>query len=127
MTATVRTLARSDAVVLEVAKGPTYADIARNLDVSERTVRRLAAADDFADRVAEARKRIYHHASEALAAATTDAVGVLRVLMTGAESEPVRVRAALGVLSEAMRWRDSIDVEARLRELEARLGIGDQP
>lgn len=123
MTATVRSLARFDVIVLEVAKGRTYADIARDLDVSERTVRRLASADGFADRVAEARQRIYNHAAEALAAATTDAVDVLRRLMTGAESEPVRVRAALGVLSEAMRWRDSIDVEARLRELETRLGI----
>ncbi|GAA4286194.1 helix-turn-helix domain-containing protein [Georgenia daeguensis] len=127
MAANDRAEARSQAVALGVARGHTYAEIARDSGLSERTVRRYANAPGFTAAVAEARAGIYRDAADRLATAATEAVTVLRQLMTGAASEPVRARAALGLLGEALRYREAVDVEHRLAALETHLGIGGDP
>lgn len=86
--------------------------------VSERTVRRWVAADDFSTVYRERARALAAQASSALLASTSRAVEALtEALSTG--SPATRVRAATALLTVAAKVLDD-DVEQRLTELERR-------
>lgn len=88
--------------------------------VSEATIFRWLAESVFAAAYREARSRLLESTLTALQAASTEAVKVLQEVMGNYEAMPAaRVSAARAVLDFALKGREQIEIEERLRALEA--------
>lgn len=98
----------------------TVAEAAETAGVSSRTLERwLAESDEFVAEYRAARRRVVEGAVSRLQDATTEAVDCLkRSLSCGTPS--TEVRAALGILDQAIKAVEVYDLESRLAVLEAR-------
>lgn len=105
-------------LIAALASGATVAAAAKQAGVAERTVYRRLEDADFRRQVHEARGEILARTVGTLAEATTRAVSTLCELLE-AEAEPVRLGAARAILAEVVRLREHVDLDARLREIEA--------
>lgn len=108
-----------------LAAGGTAAEAAKAAQVTERTIRNWRADEpQFADAVDDYRGQMLAEASGVLAAHTAAAAQRLADIATDGEI-PLRhqLRAALGVLDYAARYRESQALEARLRALEIAAGL----
>lgn len=76
-----------------LATGATYEEAAQAAGLSERTVRRRMADDDFRARLWEARSIYLNRALGRLAERSVDAVETLAALLRS-ESEQIRLKAA---------------------------------
>jgi len=112
--------ARLDAMVEGLAGGMSYADVAREQNVSSKTVQRAMADTEVARRVSARRREMTSEVSGRLAQACADAV---TALVAGLEEDRAvdRLRAAQLILSQATKFRTMEELEARVLELEARL------
>ena len=103
--------------VAAVLTAATLEDAARQAGVCLTTLKKWIALAEFRDALRQARTAIYEGAVSRLQGATNAAVDTLhRNLDCG--NAAVETRAALGVLEQAFRVRELLEVEERLTALE---------
>ena len=106
-------------LIAGLAAGKAVKDAATEAGVSERTVFRRLEEAEFLNRVAELRGRMVESASGRLANAAGAACDRLKGLLEAA-SESVQLGAARTILEQAVRLRELLDLESRLKILEER-------
>jgi hypothetical protein len=112
-------------LIAELAAGRTVAEAATAAGVSERTVYRRLSDEGFALRVRQARSQFLDNALGVLSATSTAAAGVLKELLTHADAN-VKHRAAAEILKTAVKFREVLEVEERLRAIEQKLAAADK-
>jgi hypothetical protein len=108
-----------DALALALASGASIVDAATTAGMSERTAYRRLAKPAFRRRVAEVRAEMVARALGKRADGMSDAASTLRKLLK-AKSESVRLSACRALLELGVKLRESVELEARLSELEAK-------
>ena len=106
-----------EALIAALAAGKTVCEAARAGGVSEATVYRRLADAGFQSRLSEARASMLSRAVGQLAELTAAATKTLRASLE-AESEGVRLRAAVAIFEQVVKLRASEDLERRLAALE---------
>jgi hypothetical protein len=118
-------------LVVELAAGASLSEAAHAAGLSERTARRRVSEPAFQARLADARDEVVGQTLATLVIDTTLAAQTLVELMSKTAPAPLRLRAALGLLDQAARYRDRADLEDRLAAVEALLeqdsGHADPP
>ncbi len=109
-----------DLAALALARGENFTDAAKCSGWSVRTIERRMADSDFQAEVRRIRSRLVDAACGKLADGATAAVETLRSLLT-AESESVRLLAARSILEICCKFREVVELESRLAELEGYL------
>lgn len=104
----------------ELAAGASLKDAAKAARVSERTARRRIADPDFQKQVTALRSQAITQAAARLSATCCEAVDTLRGLLA-ADQDNIRVRAALGILSQTVSVRTHVELAERLAAAESRL------
>jgi hypothetical protein len=107
-----------EALALALATGQTLRDAADATGIGERTATRRMADPAFRQRVAELRADMVQRSLGRMADGMSDAADKLRELLA-AESESVRLGAARTLLELGVKLRESVELEARLADLEA--------
>src|SRR5437763_8329362 len=107
-----------DTLALALASGQTIRDAAASAGVAERTATRRVAELAFRQRVAALRSDMLARAAGQMADGMTQAVTTLRQLLS-ARSESVRLAAARSILEIGPKLHESLDLDERLREVEA--------
>ncbi len=115
-----------EALALAVATGQTLRVAAQTAGIGERTASRRWADPVFRARVNELRSELVQRSLGRLADGMSEAADVLRGLLT-AVSESVRLGAARSLLELGVKLRESVELEERLRALEARIQEGSKP
>jgi len=110
-----------DSIALALASGATIAQAAEKAGCSPRTVYRRLEDLSFGKAVAELRSQMITQAAGQLAARMGEAVETLQTLLK-AESENVRLGASRSILEMAIRFREQLEIDERLRALEEYLG-----
>lgn len=105
-------------LIAALASGATQREAADRAGVSERTVRRRLSDPEFCAAVEHARREMVAQAVAHLSGTATEAARTLRALLR-ARSEHARLGAARAVLDYLRQHRESVEIEQRLRELEA--------
>src|SRR4051812_36093119 len=108
-----------DALALALAAGKTLRDAAAIAGVAERTATRRWADPVFRSHVAELRADMMARALGQIADGMTDAATTLRKLLK-AKSESVQLGACRALLEMGVKLRESVEMEARIAELERR-------
>ncbi len=108
-------------LALHLAAGATVAEAAAKCGVSLRTVARRQKEPAFRQLVVDTRSQLLERAAAQLVAAATEAVEVLRALLSAA-GETAKLGAARAILEHALRFRENSEFAARLAALEARVG-----
>jgi hypothetical protein len=117
---------RQESAALSLASGSTEAEAAALANCSARTLRVwLTSSPNFGRRIGQLRSEMTAQALGRLTAAMSRAADALDQLVTGAESETVRLGACRAVLELAIKIRESTELEERIRALEARHGNGN--
>ena len=112
---------RQRAAILALLQGPTIADAAKAVRVGETTLHRWLKEPAFREALKAARREVMEAALGRLQGAVTKAVDTLeRNLSCGNPS--TEVRAALGILDQAVKVSELMDLEERLAKLEAQYG-----
>jgi hypothetical protein len=107
-----------------LAAGGNNSDAATEAGVSRRTVARWMSDPTFAKSVSDARAEQVQALTGQLTSLADGAVLVLsEVLVEG--TNPERLRAAQMILDWGTRLRRDTELEARLLEVEGRLGLAD--
>jgi hypothetical protein len=109
-----------DVAVLAIAGGESVAAAARKAGVSERTLLRWRAKDDFRRDVAAARAEMFGRALGSMAEGASSGALTLRQLSLRAKSESVRLGAARALVEMGTRLWESVEFEERLAALERR-------
>src|SRR5260221_5101440 len=104
--------------------GPTFAEAAAKANMSERRAYRWLAKAEFRLRVARIQQAIARRASGRLSDGMAEAAAALRELLKDGDPA-VRLRAARALLDLGPRLRDSIELEARLVDLEQQRAAED--
>src|SRR5205823_14879035 len=96
--------------------------------VGERTAYRWLAKPEFRRQVAQLQQAIARQAAGKLSDGMAEAATALRGLLQSAD-EAVRLRAARALLDFGPRLRDSVELEARIVDLEQQRAAeeGEQP
>ena len=100
-----------------VASGEKYLDIARQLGVNERTIRRWVSDDGFANDVRVVQARVVRQAAVKLSDGMLAASRVLVSLLDHQDAR-VRLSAARAIFAISPELRDSQIVEERIAALE---------
>jgi hypothetical protein len=117
-----RLTARQQKALQALLLNPSIREAAKEGGCSEASLWRWLQEEDFAEAYRSARSRLFENTLTALQAASTDAVGVLREVMADEQAPaPSRVTAAKAVLDLALKAKDALEVEERLRVLESLL------
>jgi hypothetical protein len=103
--------------VAAVLTAPTLEDAARQAGVCLNTLKKWLALPEFRDALRQGRQAIYEGAVSRLQAASNEAVDTLRRNLA-CGNVAVETRAALGVLDQAFRVREQLELEERLAALE---------
>ncbi len=107
-------------LMAELAAGASLKDAAKAARVSERTARRRIADPAFQQQLSQMRSQAISKAAGRLGAACLEAVDTLRALLT-CDNYNVKVRAALGILVQAVNVRSHVEIAERLAAAESRL------
>ena len=108
---------RDERLIIALACGRNLVDASRECGYSQRTVNRRVADSAFQTRLKTARAEMFGRASGMLAGAAQKAVETLEILMD-AESESVRLGAARCVLELGSKFREVLEFEERIQQLE---------
>ncbi len=92
-------------------------DAARQAGISKNTLHRWLNQEEFQKAISEARRRLLDKALHRLSNICLKAVNTLGRLLT-AESEAVARAAANDILGHALKQREILDIEERLKVLE---------
>jgi hypothetical protein len=112
---------KQEQAVAALLSEPTVAAAASNAGVAERTLWRWLQVPEFHAEYRAARRRVVEGAIGQLQRATVEAVETLRRNLN-CGSPSTEVRAALGILDQAVRGVELLDIEELLSELETRAG-----
>jgi hypothetical protein len=110
-------------LLVALASGATIRKAAAIAGCSETTVMRRLEQEDFRRELARLRSRMVDRAVGKLAASLAAASATLRRLLKG-QSETVRLGAARAIHELHRGWRESLELERRLAELEAKVNQG---
>ncbi|MCX4525266.1 hypothetical protein OG982_06105 [Streptomyces sp. NBC_01551] len=103
-----------------LARGVPTEAVGRDIGVTGRTVRRWLDDPAFAEEVQDARRTALTETLRALEVTARSAVAYLAATIRDVNApEPVRVRAALGILAALPRIAEHVELEERLAILEA--------
>jgi transposase-like protein len=105
------------ALEMALASGASVADAARQGGMAVRTVYRWLAQPEFRHRIARLQQSITRRAAGRISDGMSEAADVLRELLK-CEDHDVRLRAARALFEFGARLRDSVELEARLVDLE---------
>ena len=95
---------------------------AKAAEISERTMWRYLAEDEFQKEYREARRKAVAHGLAGVQAACAEAVGTLRDVMGSPDSPPqAKVSAARCVLEMAIKVSELDDLAERIQKLEGRI------
>lgn len=108
-----------DAMVLALAAGRTIADAADLAGIAVKTVQRRLADPSIRRMISAARAEMVQRAMGSLSDTLAEAVCTLRKLLK-AKGDMVKLSAARALLEYSLRFRESIDLEERLTQIEAR-------
>ena len=111
------TAQQREAAALSLACGQTIKEAAAAAATTERSVYRWASEPEFQQRVEALRDGLVNQAAGALVGNVTEAVNVLKALLTSA-SEDIRMKAADKLLAHTVRVRELTELARRLEELE---------
>jgi hypothetical protein len=101
-------------------RAPSIAAAAREAQLSEKTLDRYLRDHEFLAALRAAQRRVFERSLGALEAALADAIATLRTALTADPAPPaVRIRSAVALLDLALRAHSTIDLEERVRRLEA--------
>ncbi len=109
---------RDDAFLLALARGKPINAAAAEAGLSVATAHRRLRDQTFVRRLTEARAELWSTTLGRLAAAATQAVDRLVMLVDEADSDSVRLAAAKAVFDIGSKLRSDIETDARLRALE---------
>jgi hypothetical protein len=110
---------KQEAAILALLQEPTLAAAARACGVGEATLARWLRLPPFQAEYRAARRQVVEHALSQLQQLSSEAAATLRRnLSCGLPS--VEVRAALGVLDQALRAVELLDLAERVAALEER-------
>ena len=107
-------------LALALASGESPTEAAALAGVSHRTVQRRLADPAFRQLVAKLQSELMSRALGCMAKNMARAAKRLESLLDK-DDPSIQLRAARAVLGMGMQLRDSVDVDARLREVEAEL------
>lgn len=110
-----------DALVLALACGATVEAAARQCGLSERTVYTRLKDVAFQKQVKLVRSDMVRRSAGLLSAAAGQAVQTLLELMRSPSPPTVRLGAAKAVLEIGLKVRELAELEAEVRELEAKV------
>jgi hypothetical protein len=113
---------RFEALAVLLAGGEDVKAAAPKVGLSERQAHRYTRRPDFRARVDAIRGELVERAMGELVASLTAATATLKKLAESAESEQVRLAASKSIIEGAARMRESVELERRVRELEAAAG-----
>ncbi|MFD6911767.1 helix-turn-helix domain-containing protein [Streptomyces goshikiensis] len=118
---------RKDRAAVLLARGLNAEQVARQVDVTGRTVRRWLEDPVYAEKVQEIRRTALGETLRALETISRNAVSVLgQILVNDSASPMIRVRAALGVLTLLPRIAEHVELEERVALLEAATSCRDE-
>lgn len=116
-----------EGAALALARGEPVTTAAALSGVAPSTLTRWQRDPEFTARVREIRSGLLDNVLGALSDAATEAVTALRGALQ-ADSEAVRVRAAVAILNSLVTVRDATEVAERLTSIEEALNErGDAP
>lgn len=104
----------------------TYADAAKAIGVSERSIQRWMTDPEFASAYAELRRGLVNQALDLLAKNALQAAGRL-VELNDSAHPGVQLRAVLATLTLAREHSALADIEQRLAALEFPHGLANNP
>jgi hypothetical protein len=108
--------------ILLLIAGLSLDAVAKKLKISSVTLWRWQQQDGYTARYRHLRRVRVEHGIAALQSLTNDAVECLRRNLTSG-NRPSEVRSALGILNQALRGIDEMEIETRVSEVERRLEI----
>ena len=108
-------------LLLALACGASVESAARQVGVSESTVYRRLAEDEFKQRLLNLRADMVQRTAGTLTAAGTEAVKALLGLLQPATPHATRLGAARAVLELGVKIREAAELEARITALEQHL------
>jgi AcrR family transcriptional regulator len=114
------TLEKDATLALALASGMSVADAAAKVGLGRTTVYRKLEDPDFFRLVCDFRDKLIAAALGRVADSLTRAADALTGLLDAPEPH-IRIRAARALFSMAIRLRDSMDLTARVRAVEAEL------
>ena len=120
MTGSGKATRKREQAIVALLEQPTITTAAQVVGVSERTLRRWLAEADFAASYRLARRQVVDVAIGGLQQATAEAVAALRRNLTADAPQAVQVRAALGILEQAAKGAELLDLAERVAALEAK-------
>lgn len=101
---------------------PTVAEASRQCGTPEQTLHKWLRNEEFAAELKKGRNASFNRATDALKRYALNAVDALYGLMTAADATPRdRISAADKILSHAIRYVDSNEMQAKLEELRAKV------
>jgi transposase-like protein len=109
------------AAVYELMRGGNMAEVAERLGITERTLRRWRARNDFQAALSAAQGEALRVAAAQLAGLADDAVKTLRQEVQNGGSSSARLRAAGLVLDNLAKMAELADFAERLDRLERSL------
>ena len=116
-------IGKNDAKLIgELAGGASWERAATACGCSERTIARRLKDPKFRAALDEARRRLFDAAFSRVAAAGQAAAGTLISLLSRDTPPAVRLGASRTLLETSCKFRETHELEERLRALEDRLG-----
>ena len=117
------TKGRDEALLMALACGATVVQAAVQVQVSERTVYRRLADPVFRQKLGNLRDEMVQRTAAMLRAASLEAVKTLVGLLNPSTPPTVRFSAGRAIVELGMRLREAVEMEDRLKALEAKAGI----
>src|SRR5207247_1202445 len=111
---------KREQAIAALLEKPTITEAAQVVGLSERTIRRWLSDPRFAADDRLARRQVVEVAIGGLQQATAEAVAALRRNLTADAPQAVQVRAALGILEQAAKGVELLDLAERVAALEAK-------
>jgi hypothetical protein len=116
----------ADVLALALAAGDSVSEAAQKAGMAERTAYRRLDDPAFRQRIQTLRGEMIGQALGRMADSMTEAADVLRGLLR-ADAETIRLGAARSLLDLGVKLRDSIELGARIAELESQCAKKDEP
>jgi hypothetical protein len=112
-----------DPFILALAGGRSLTDAATEAGIGYTTAKRWRDTSGVQTQISQYRDRMITEAVGKLAVLAGEATETLKAALS-AESDGVRVRAALGILDRLLALRSASELEERIAALEARAADG---
>lgn len=106
------------AVIAMLARGVSVADAAKQTGAGRSTIYLWLSSDDFSQEL-DLQQQIYiERITAALTTAADEAVACLSGIVKDSDDDAIRVRAALGLLSQVPKWREVGTIARKMKSIE---------